>query len=101
MKRTAVLGLVLLATACNQRSEEDALKAEIDSVRRAYEGARQELLLIKDSAKLRDMSKDAAFLARLAAAEEKVTRLKQEVGRKKGEYRAQKKEGRLPAPGTE
>lgn len=101
MKRTAVLCLVLLGTACNQTTEEEVLKAEIDSVRRAYEGARQELLLIKDSAKLRDMSKDAAFLARLAAAEEKATRLKQEVGRKKGEFRAQKKEGRSAAPGTE
>lgn len=101
MKRTAVLGLVLLGAACNQSSEGDTLKAEIDSMRLEYEGARQELLLKKDSAKLRDMSEDAAFLARLAAAEERTMRLREEVGRKKREFRARKKEQPAPAPGTE
>ena len=103
MKRTALVGLVLLASACNSSSEEDALKAEIDSIQRAYEDARQELRLKKDSAKLRDMSKDAAFLARLNAAEERMALLKQARGQKKRAFRASKQEGnpRPPAPGTE
>jgi hypothetical protein len=103
MKRTAVLGLVLFGAACNPSSEEDALKAEIDSIQRAYEEARQELRLKKDSAKLRDLSKDAAFLARLNAAEERTTQLKQARGQKKREFRTHKKEEnpRTENPGTE
>lgn len=103
MKRTAVLGLVLLSAACNQTSEEDTLKTEIDSIQRAYEEARQELRLKKDSAKLRDMSKDAAFISRLSAAEERMTQLKQAKGQKKREFRSYKKEEnpRPPTPGTE
>lgn len=104
MKRTAVLGLVLLCTACNnQNTEEETLKAQIDSVRHEYEGARQELLLKKDSAKVKDLSKDADFLYRLKTAEERVVRLKQEVGEKKGEFRAQKKahDPATPPPGTQ
>jgi hypothetical protein len=103
MKQMAVLGLALLGAACNQSSEEDALKAEIDSIQRAYEEARQEVRLKKDSAKLRDMSKDAAFLSRLSAAEERMAQLKQARGQKKREFRTHKKEEnpRSPAPGTE
>lgn len=95
--------MVLFGAACNSTSEEDALKAEIDSIQRAYEEARQELRLKKDSAKLGDLSKDAAFLARLSAAEERTTQLKQARGQKKREFRAHKKEEspRTPEPGTE
>jgi hypothetical protein len=103
MKRTALVGLVLLVLSCNSSSEENTLKAEIDSIQLAYEEARQELRLKKDSAKLRDLSKDAAFLARLSAAEERMALLKQARGQKKRAFRAYKKEGnpRPPAPGTE
>lgn len=103
MKPTAVLGLVLLCTACNDTAEENTLKAQRDSVRREYEEARQQLLLKKDSAKIKDMSLDADFLYRLKAAEDRVVRLKQEVEEKKDELRTQKKAHNTehPSPATQ
>ena len=86
-----LFGLVVLLAACGANtSEQEALKEEILYLRTQYEGARQEMFLKRDSAKRLDLSGDAAFQARLKAAEARAAALKQEVGKKKRAFRTQK-----------
>jgi len=104
MRTTPLLSLALLLASCgSSTAEKDALKVDIENTRRAYEGARQELLLKKDSAKKEDRSADTAFQARLKAAAARATALKQESGRKKRAFRALKQatHPRPPSPNTQ
>jgi hypothetical protein len=91
MKTMPLFGLLVLLAACGANtSEPEALKEEILHLRTQYEGARQEMFLKRDSAKRQNLSGDAAFQARLKAAETHAAALKQEVGKKKRAFRTQK-----------
>ena len=88
-----VLVLLLLSTliACNQEAPATDHRAELDSLRREFEGARQERLLKRDTAKMPAFAGDTAFRARLKAAEALTDTLRQAVGRKKQELKAQRR----------
>jgi len=104
MKATPALYLFVCLLSCgSSTTEEEAMKTEIENARRAYEGARQEFFLKRDSAKQYDLSADTAFQARLKAAEARSIALRQEAGKKKREFRSRKQatDPRPTSPNTQ
>lgn len=94
---------VCLLSCGSSTTEKEAMKEEIEEARRAYEAARQELFLKRDSAKRYDLSADTAFQARFKEAEARSAALRQEAGKKKRAFRARKQatEHRPASPNTQ